>query len=45
MDLGCDQLSLGDTIGVGTTGHVDRLLHALQEGGIRADRVADWSAP
>ena len=22
MDLGCDQLSLGDTIGTGTTGHV-----------------------
>jgi hydroxymethylglutaryl-CoA lyase len=39
MDLGCDQLSLGDTIGVGTTGHVDRLLEALQAGGIRADRV------
>jgi hydroxymethylglutaryl-CoA lyase len=39
MDLGCDQLSLGDTIGVGTTGHVDRLLDALQAGGIGADRV------
>jgi hydroxymethylglutaryl-CoA lyase len=39
MDLGCDQLSLGDTIGVGTTGHVDRLLDALQTGGIHADRV------
>src|SRR5665647_3468034 len=24
MDLGCDQLSLGDTIGTGTTGHVHR---------------------
>ena len=39
MDLGCDQLSLGDTIGVGTTGHVHRLLEALDAGGIGADRV------
>ena len=34
MDLGCDQLSLGDTIGVGTTGHVHRLLAALDDAGI-----------
>ncbi|HET6694552.1 MAG TPA: hydroxymethylglutaryl-CoA lyase [Pedococcus sp.] len=39
MDLGCDQLSLGDTIGVGTTGHVSRLLDALEAGGIGAERV------
>jgi hydroxymethylglutaryl-CoA lyase len=39
MDLGCDQLSLGDTIGVGTTGHVHRLLAALDAVGIGADRV------
>jgi hydroxymethylglutaryl-CoA lyase len=39
MDLGCDQLSLGDTIGVGTTGHVHRLLAALDAAGIGADRV------
>ncbi|WP_141777945.1 hydroxymethylglutaryl-CoA lyase [Phycicoccus sp. SLBN-51] len=39
MDLGCDQLSLGDTIGVGTTGHVGRLLDALDAAGIGADRV------
>ena len=39
MDLGCDQLSLGDTIGVGTTGHVSRLLDALEPAGIGADRV------
>ncbi|HSO64781.1 MAG TPA: hydroxymethylglutaryl-CoA lyase [Ornithinibacter sp.] len=39
MDLGCDQLSLGDTIGVGTTGHVHRLLGALDAAGIGADRV------
>ncbi len=39
MDLGCDQLSLGDTIGVGTTGHVSRLLDALEGAGIGADQV------
>jgi hydroxymethylglutaryl-CoA lyase len=40
MDLGADQLSLGDTIGVGTTGHVSRLLDALADRGIGADRIA-----
>ena len=39
MDLGADQLSLGDTIGVGTTGHVSRLLDALAARGIPATRV------
>jgi hydroxymethylglutaryl-CoA lyase len=39
MDLGCDQLSLGDTIGVGTTGHVSRLLDALGAAGLGADSV------
>ncbi|HEY3534912.1 MAG TPA: hydroxymethylglutaryl-CoA lyase [Pedococcus sp.] len=39
MDLGADQLSLGDTIGVGTTGHVRRLLDALDERGIGVDRI------
>ena len=40
MDLGCHELSLGDTIGVGTTGHVHRLLEALDARGIGTDRVA-----
>ncbi|HEX2704880.1 MAG TPA: hydroxymethylglutaryl-CoA lyase, partial [Candidatus Lustribacter sp.] len=40
MDLGCDELSIGDTIGVGTTGHVHRLLAALAAAGIGLDRVA-----
>jgi hydroxymethylglutaryl-CoA lyase len=40
MDLGCHELSLGDTIGVGTTGHVHRLLEALGARGIGTDRVA-----
>jgi len=39
MDLGCDQLSLGDTIGTGTTGHVHRLLEALDAAGIGTDRL------
>lgn len=39
MDLGCDQLSLGDTIGVGTPGHVTALLEALGDKGIGADRI------
>ncbi|KRC88016.1 hydroxymethylglutaryl-CoA lyase [Terrabacter sp. Root85] len=40
MDLGCHELSLGDTIGVGTTGHVHRLLEALDARGIGTDRIA-----
>ncbi|HEX6056971.1 MAG TPA: hydroxymethylglutaryl-CoA lyase, partial [Intrasporangium sp.] len=40
MDLGCAELSLGDTIGVGTTGHVHHLLEALGRKGIGADRIA-----
>ena len=32
-DLGLDQLCLGDTIGVGTTGHVHRLVDALDARG------------
>jgi len=39
MDLGCDELSLGDTIGVGTTGHVHRLLAALDAGGLGPERI------
>ncbi|SCK15183.1 hydroxymethylglutaryl-CoA lyase [Streptomyces sp. LamerLS-316] len=33
-DLGCDELSLGDTIGVATPGHVTALLAALNEAGV-----------
>jgi len=40
MDLGCDELSLGDTIGVGTTGHVHRLLAALDDAGLPPERIA-----
>ncbi|MFJ5935854.1 hydroxymethylglutaryl-CoA lyase [Streptomyces sp. NPDC093071] len=39
-DMGCDELSLGDTIGVATPGHVEALLTALGEAGIPASRLA-----
>ncbi|OEJ98189.1 hydroxymethylglutaryl-CoA lyase [Streptomyces thermolilacinus] len=39
-DLGCDELSLGDTIGVATPGHVQALLTALGEAGLPASRLA-----
>ncbi|MFF0227113.1 hydroxymethylglutaryl-CoA lyase [Streptomyces sp. NPDC004629] len=34
VDMGCDELSLGDTIGVATPGHVLELLAALNEEGV-----------
>ncbi|ARZ70001.1 hydroxymethylglutaryl-CoA lyase [Streptomyces sp. HU2014] len=40
MDLGCDELSLGDTIGVATPGHVGALLTALDAAGMPAGRLA-----
>lgn len=40
LELGCSQLSLGDTIGVATAGHVTALLSAFGERGIAADRLA-----
>ncbi|MET9497669.1 hydroxymethylglutaryl-CoA lyase [Streptomyces sp. NPDC006552] len=39
MDLGCDELSLGDTIGVATPGHVTALLTALNEAGVATPRI------
>ncbi|MGW4743846.1 hydroxymethylglutaryl-CoA lyase [Streptomyces sp. NPDC004290] len=39
-DMGCDELSLGDTIGVATPGHVQALLTALCEGGVPVSRLA-----
>ncbi|TPQ23012.1 hydroxymethylglutaryl-CoA lyase [Streptomyces sporangiiformans] len=36
VDMGCDELSLGDTIGVATPGHVQALLAALGEAGVPA---------
>ncbi|THA26292.1 hydroxymethylglutaryl-CoA lyase [Streptomyces sp. RKND-216] len=40
VDMGCDELSLGDTIGVATPGHVGALLAALDAEGVGADRIA-----
>ncbi|MET7647527.1 hydroxymethylglutaryl-CoA lyase [Streptomyces sp. NPDC005426] len=39
MDLGCDELSLGDTIGVATPGHVRALLSGLNEAGVRTGTI------
>ena len=39
-DLGCHQVSLGDTIGTGTPGHVDAVLDACAAAGVGVERVA-----
>ncbi|MEV0177201.1 hydroxymethylglutaryl-CoA lyase [Streptomyces sp. NPDC050803] len=38
-DMGCDELSLGDTIGVATPGHVRELLSALNRDGVPTDAI------
>ncbi|MGW4232669.1 hydroxymethylglutaryl-CoA lyase [Streptomyces sp. NPDC004980] len=38
-DLGCDELSLGDTIGVATPGHVVALLAELNGAGVPTDMI------
>jgi len=40
LELGCWQLSLGDTIGVATTGHVEQVLGAFLEAGVGPERLA-----
>ncbi|MDN3055312.1 hydroxymethylglutaryl-CoA lyase [Streptomyces sp. SRF1] len=40
LDMGCDEISLGDTIGVATPGHVRELLDTLGEAGIADDLLA-----
>jgi hydroxymethylglutaryl-CoA lyase len=40
LDLGCDQLSLGDTIGVATAGQVEALLAGFVAAGTPTDRLA-----
>ena len=40
LDLGATQLSLGDTIGVGTAAHVGALLDAFDTAGVGVDRLA-----
>ncbi|MGB8941320.1 MAG: hydroxymethylglutaryl-CoA lyase [Streptomyces sp.] len=39
LDMGCEELSLGDTIGVATPGHVLSLLAELNEEGVPTDRI------
>jgi hydroxymethylglutaryl-CoA lyase len=40
LELGCDELALGDTTGVGTAGHVTALLDALGAREVRAGQLA-----
>ncbi|MGW7295995.1 hydroxymethylglutaryl-CoA lyase [Streptomyces xiamenensis] len=40
LDLGCEEISLGDTIGVATPGQVAALLGALGEAGVPPGRIA-----
>jgi hydroxymethylglutaryl-CoA lyase len=40
FDLGASQLSLGDTIGVGTAGHVSALVEAFLDAGMRTEDLA-----
>jgi hydroxymethylglutaryl-CoA lyase len=40
LALGCDELSLGDTIGVATPGHVQELLSALDQAGVSGTTLA-----
>jgi hydroxymethylglutaryl-CoA lyase len=40
MEMGCDELSIGDTIGVATPGHVTALLDGLVSTGIGVGQVA-----
>jgi len=40
FELGASQLSLGDTIGVGTPGHITALLRAFTDAGLTSDHLA-----
>ena len=40
LDLGASQLSLGDTIGVGTAGHVEALVEGFRVAGVRREDLA-----
>ncbi len=40
FDLGASELSLGDTIGVGTAGHVKQLLRGFTDAGMSTDQLA-----
>jgi hydroxymethylglutaryl-CoA lyase len=40
VELGCHELSLGDTIGVATPGHVTALIDAFKAAGVGVDKLA-----
>ncbi|MGH9083277.1 MAG: hydroxymethylglutaryl-CoA lyase [Acidimicrobiales bacterium] len=40
LGMGCDQVSLGDTIGVATTGQVIDVLERMERAGVGTDRLA-----
>ena len=40
LDLGSDELSLGDTIGVGTPGQVEKLINAFRDADVEVDELA-----
>ncbi|MGD9987089.1 MAG: hydroxymethylglutaryl-CoA lyase [Pseudonocardia sp.] len=40
VEMGCGQLSLGDTIGTGTAGHVDAVIDACVAGGVGVETLA-----
>jgi hydroxymethylglutaryl-CoA lyase len=40
LELGCFELSLGDTIGVGTAGQVEALIEAFTRAGVEVPRLA-----
>ena len=40
LDMGCDQLSIGDTIGVATPGHVETLLRTFIAAGVPVEKLA-----
>ncbi|QCX26167.1 hydroxymethylglutaryl-CoA lyase [Nocardioides jishulii] len=40
LDLGADELSLGDTIGVATAGHVQAMVAAFADAGVGPERLA-----
>src|SRR2546422_4057798 len=39
LDLGCDELSLGDTIGIGTAGEITTLLASYRAAGVPVERI------
>jgi hydroxymethylglutaryl-CoA lyase len=40
LDFGCDELSLGDTLGVGTPGDITNLVDTLRTAGVSVEKIA-----